>query len=401
MDLGGRHRRHRPRARPRRRRPRPTSRRHSSSPTRRLPPAIGRAGTILRRAGRPGAETEPVRDLLSWLRDHLDRRPVGGCPRAADQLVRAPVQPVFKSEVGITAAEHVEAVRLEAACRLLETTPYRSSRSTDLRVRDTETMNRAFRRRLNTTPGEHRHHFVATPDTRHVDGKTPGYANGVRCGQLDLALSVSAATEIRPRKTSKSTKGCSNRDPCASTARKIHESKNAGSAPVGGAERKVVLAGRRTSGDTAQTRGETAAPPAAASRRNGAPMSTTTSLAYRAIRLLVALVAVLAFASACSYSDGSGDHEQQPGTTSRSSRTRSSRTGRKGRAGRTSRKGRTNRTGRKGWTRGSARRTQASASLVVDPWSSLAASSSISSSRARGRNDAPRCIGVAAQLPCP
>ncbi len=67
---------------------------------------------------------------------------------------------VFKAAVGTTAAEHVEAVRLESACRLLETT-----NGTIEQVARTcgfgtpETMNRTFRRRLNTTPGEHRHHF--------------------------------------------------------------------------------------------------------------------------------------------------------------------------------------------------------------------------------------------------
>ena len=67
---------------------------------------------------------------------------------------------VFKAELGVTAAEHVETVRLESACRLLETT----GRSIEQIARTCgfgtpETMNRTFRRRLNTTPGEHREHF--------------------------------------------------------------------------------------------------------------------------------------------------------------------------------------------------------------------------------------------------
>ena len=61
---------------------------------------------------------------------------------------------------GSTAADHVEAVRLESACRLLETT----NRSIEQVAKTCgfgtpETMNRTFRRRLNTTPGAHRHHF--------------------------------------------------------------------------------------------------------------------------------------------------------------------------------------------------------------------------------------------------
>ncbi len=57
-------------------------------------------------------------------------------------------------------AEHVEAVRMEAACRLLETTLLGMEEIARACGFGTpETMNRAFRRRLNTTPGDHRHHF--------------------------------------------------------------------------------------------------------------------------------------------------------------------------------------------------------------------------------------------------
>jgi transcriptional regulator GlxA family with amidase domain len=67
---------------------------------------------------------------------------------------------LFKSEVGTTPAEYVEAVRMETACRLLETTM--SSMNQIARgcgFGTPETMNRAFRRRLNTTPTDHRYHF--------------------------------------------------------------------------------------------------------------------------------------------------------------------------------------------------------------------------------------------------
>ena len=78
---------------------------------------------------------------------------------------------VFKAELGITAADHVETVRLESACRLLETTG--SSIEQIARTcgfGTPETMNRTFRRRLNTTPGEHRHHFK--PGTLRPSGLT-------------------------------------------------------------------------------------------------------------------------------------------------------------------------------------------------------------------------------------
>jgi transcriptional regulator GlxA family with amidase domain len=106
------------------------------------------------------ADTEPVRDLLSWLRDHLtDDLSVAALARQLNLSERQFTR-VFKSEVGVTAAGYVESVRLDSACRLLETT-----NRTIAQIARTcgfgtpETMNRTFRRRLNTTPGDHRHHF--------------------------------------------------------------------------------------------------------------------------------------------------------------------------------------------------------------------------------------------------
>jgi len=106
------------------------------------------------------ADTDPVRDLLAWLHDHLtDDLSIAALARQINLSERQFTR-VFKAEVGATAADHVEAVRLDSACRLLE-----STNRTIEQIAKTcgfgtpETMNRAFRRRLNTTPGEHRHHF--------------------------------------------------------------------------------------------------------------------------------------------------------------------------------------------------------------------------------------------------
>jgi transcriptional regulator GlxA family with amidase domain len=106
------------------------------------------------------ADTEPVRDLLSWLRDHLtDDLSVAALARQINLSERQFTR-VFKAEVGATAADHVEAVRLESACRLLESTNRTIEQIANACGFGTpETMNRAFRRRLNTTPGDHRRHF--------------------------------------------------------------------------------------------------------------------------------------------------------------------------------------------------------------------------------------------------
>jgi transcriptional regulator GlxA family with amidase domain len=73
---------------------------------------------------------------------------------------------MFKAEVGVSPADHIEAVRLEAACRLLESTHAAIEQvARTCGFGTAETMNRSFRRRLGITPGQHRRHFdqTATP----------------------------------------------------------------------------------------------------------------------------------------------------------------------------------------------------------------------------------------------
>jgi transcriptional regulator GlxA family with amidase domain len=109
------------------------------------------------------ANDEPIRDLLEWLPEHLTEDLSITAMSARTHLSERQFSRVFRAEVGITPAEHVEAVRIDAACRLLETTL-----NTVEQIARTcgfgtpETMNRAFRRRLNTTPTDHRYHFGAT-----------------------------------------------------------------------------------------------------------------------------------------------------------------------------------------------------------------------------------------------
>jgi transcriptional regulator GlxA family with amidase domain len=123
------------------------------------------------------ADSRPVRDLLSWLRDHLtEDLSVPALARHVNLSERQFTR-VFKAQVGITAADHVETLRMESACRLLETT----NRTIEQVARacgfgTCETMNRTFRRRLNTTPGAHRHHFQdrAALLTKQVSLSSPG-----------------------------------------------------------------------------------------------------------------------------------------------------------------------------------------------------------------------------------
>ena len=103
---------------------------------------------------------EPVRDVLNWLTENLVQDLSVAALAVRANLSERQFSRLFKTEVGITPAEHVEAVRMEAACRLLESTSKTMEQiAAACGFGVPETMNRAFRRRLNTTPGEHRHHF--------------------------------------------------------------------------------------------------------------------------------------------------------------------------------------------------------------------------------------------------
>ena len=104
--------------------------------------------------------TPSLRDLLGWIPDHLDEDL--SVPALAARVAMAPrtFARAFGTEVGMTPAAYVEAVRVEAAAQLLQlgddkvaTVARRCGFGTP------ETMHRAFRRRTGTTPGMYRQHF--------------------------------------------------------------------------------------------------------------------------------------------------------------------------------------------------------------------------------------------------
>jgi transcriptional regulator GlxA family with amidase domain len=105
-------------------------------------------------------DNEPVRDLLSWLPEHLDDDLSVAALARRLNLSERQFRRLFNAQVGVTPAVHVEGIRVEAACRLLETTHGSIGHIAALcGFGAPETMNRTFRRRLGTTPGEHRRHF--------------------------------------------------------------------------------------------------------------------------------------------------------------------------------------------------------------------------------------------------
>ncbi|WP_019357388.1 GlxA family transcriptional regulator [Streptomyces sp. AA1529] len=70
---------------------------------------------------------------------------------------------VFRQETGSSPAAYVEAARVEAARRLLETTDRSPAQITaDTGLGSVETLHRAFRKQLNTTPAAYRRRFRTT-----------------------------------------------------------------------------------------------------------------------------------------------------------------------------------------------------------------------------------------------
>jgi transcriptional regulator GlxA family with amidase domain len=109
------------------------------------------------------AEREPLREVLAHIADHLDGDLcVPALARRATMSARTFAR-TFRAEVGTTPAAFVRASRVEEARRLLEGS---DAGMADIARRcgfgTVETMHRAFRRTVNTTPGAYRRHFSPT-----------------------------------------------------------------------------------------------------------------------------------------------------------------------------------------------------------------------------------------------
>jgi transcriptional regulator GlxA family with amidase domain len=107
------------------------------------------------------AERRPLREVVAHIADHLDGDlSVPALARRAAMSPRTFAR-TFAAEVGTTPAAYVQAARVEAARRLLETTHRTTATiAADCGFGTVETMHRAFRRTLGTTPGMYRRHFA-------------------------------------------------------------------------------------------------------------------------------------------------------------------------------------------------------------------------------------------------
>jgi transcriptional regulator GlxA family with amidase domain len=116
------------------------------------------------------AGTPSISELQRWLPDHLtEDLTVTTMARRAGMSARTFAR-AFRAETGTTPAAYVEALRVEAARRLLETTDLTvAAVAAGVGLRRPETLHRAFRRRVGTTPDRYRQHFgTAGPELRSL-----------------------------------------------------------------------------------------------------------------------------------------------------------------------------------------------------------------------------------------
>ncbi|HEX2039041.1 MAG TPA: GlxA family transcriptional regulator [Acidimicrobiales bacterium] len=107
------------------------------------------------------ARTPAIAALQQWLPDHLDEDlSVEALARRAAMSPRTFAR-AFRNETGTTPAAYVEALRVEAARRLLEAGDLTvAAVAAAVGLRHAETLYRAFRRRVGTTPDDYRRHFT-------------------------------------------------------------------------------------------------------------------------------------------------------------------------------------------------------------------------------------------------
>jgi transcriptional regulator GlxA family with amidase domain len=106
-------------------------------------------------------DDEPIREVLTHIAENLAADlSVPALARLAAMSPRTFAR-TFRAECGITPAAFVTAARVEAARQLLETTDLGTTQiARTCGFGTVETMHRAFRRTVHTTPGQYRRHFA-------------------------------------------------------------------------------------------------------------------------------------------------------------------------------------------------------------------------------------------------
>lgn len=116
------------------------------------------------------AARAPLRELQAWIADHLtDDLTIPALAARANMSTRHFAR-AFRAEVGMTPAAYVERVRLEAVRRELQSTAHPiDAVARRCGFQNAETLHRAFRRRMATSPAQYRRHFREWP-TRQPHG---------------------------------------------------------------------------------------------------------------------------------------------------------------------------------------------------------------------------------------
>ncbi|MEY9857458.1 transcriptional regulator GlxA family with amidase domain [Catenulispora sp. GAS73] len=118
-------------------------------------------------AQRPGRDA--LREAQTWIADHLDEDLSLPALARRAALSERHFSRVFRAETGMTVAAYVEAARIEAARRLLESTHDGLDRiARTCGFGTVETMHRTFNRTVRVTPGEYRRHFSSRKQTRQT-----------------------------------------------------------------------------------------------------------------------------------------------------------------------------------------------------------------------------------------
>ncbi|WP_199547514.1 GlxA family transcriptional regulator [Streptomyces sp. N35] len=109
---------------------------------------------------RPAAARRDIDELRVWIADHLDQDLSAEVLADRMCLSERHFARVFKQETGQSPATYVEAARVETARRLLETTDDALDRiAAAAGLGSAETLHRAFKRQLATTPAGYRRRF--------------------------------------------------------------------------------------------------------------------------------------------------------------------------------------------------------------------------------------------------
>jgi transcriptional regulator GlxA family with amidase domain len=114
--------------------------------------------------------TDPIRELQSWVGNHLDRDLSVEAMAARVAMSPRNFARVFRRETGVTPGSFVEMSRVEAARRRLEQSPEPiDAIAVDCGFGTRESMRRAFLRTLGVPPGSYRNRFRSSTSPPQIE----------------------------------------------------------------------------------------------------------------------------------------------------------------------------------------------------------------------------------------